>query len=686
MPLQTALVEISVGGVWTDVSAYVSAARDSIRITRGRQDEQGRLEASKATFSLNNRDGRFSPRNPTGPYWGRIGRNTPVRISIPGYGYRFHGEISEWPAAWDYSGQDAWSKVEAAGITRRLAQGAPALAGPIERYMTSGSASAVAYWPMTDPEGSTTLAAGVGAYAMTQEGTTLPRLGANNDFSTSPGIPTMNSGSFRGGVAGYAGGTYVHFLLSVPAAGDTNDAVVLRLLTTGSAYRWELRYFTAGGVLQLRCYDNAGGTLLTSVNFGAVNGTPVLVRVAFVQSGGNVAWYARTVSYATGEAVGGTPSGTLAGQTAGIVEQVQINADRALTETAVGQLSIANADPWPGVVDAYRGYAGEAAGVRISRLLTAEGIPFTSVGDLAATEPMGPQRALPLLDVLAECEAADMGYLYEPRDTFGLAYRTRGSLYNQTPTATIPYTSVRDLQPVEDDQRTRNDITVTREGGSSARAVLTTGALSVLSPPNGVGRYQDAVTLNLAADSQLQYQAQWRLALGTLDEPRYPVIGVDILAFLPAAKAEAAAVDVGDLLAVTGTPIWVPPGGISTLALGYSETVGPSTWGLDFNCIPGSLFDDVFALDTGRLDTSTMVTNEPLDEVETGVDYTGEAFITTATHPGEFPVDVLIGGEQMTVTAATATTLTVVRSVNGVVKTHPTATPIRLANPAVLAL
>lgn len=682
--VQAAIVEISVAGVWTNVSTYVASVRDSVRITRGRQDEQSGLEASKATFSLNNRDGRFSPRNPNGAYYGSIGRNTPVRISLPTYGYRFYGEISEWPSVWDESGQDAWTKVEASGITRRLSQGAPPLAGALERWVdAAGGANIVAYWPMTDPAGSTTLASGLASgSAMVQEGTSLPRLAANNDFAASGAIPVLNNGSFR---ATPNGGTYSAFLLSVPAAGDTNDTTLYRVLTGGTVDRWELRYFTAG-TLQVRGFTG-GASVVTSAAIGALNGVPAFVRFHWYQNGGNVDWFLVLYSYATGAQLA-TVSGSFAG-TAGTATQVQFNSDRAAANIAVGQLVVMSTDQYPAIGAAYRGYAGETAGRRIERLCAAEGIPLTTVGNLDATELMGPQRAVPLLDLLSECEAADMGYLYEPRTALGLAYRTRESLYNQAAAATIAYTSLDGLQPVEDDQRTRNDITVTREGGSSARAVLSTGPLSVLAPPNGVGRYQDAVTLNVYADSQLQNIADWLLALGTLDEPRYPVLSVDILEFTAVPKAAAAAVDVGSMLAVTGTPKWVPPGGISALVLGYAETITPTTWLLDFNCIPGSLFDDIFTLDsasTGRLDMTTMVTNEVLDATETGVDYTGEAFITTATHPTEFPVNIVIGGEEMTVTSATAATMTVVRSANGVVKSHAAGVPIRLATPAVLAL
>ncbi len=107
-------------------------------------------------------------------------------------------------------------------------------------------------------------------------------------------------------------------------------------------------------------------------------------------------------------------------------------------------------------------------------------------------------------------------------------YRDRSSLYNQTATLALDYAATDgihpELDPVDDDQHVRNDRTVTRRGGSSGRAVDETSPLSVLPPPDGVGRYDEEVTLSLAADAQAEPIAYWRLHLGTWDEPRYPQI------------------------------------------------------------------------------------------------------------------------------------------------------------------
>ena len=73
-------VEIAPAGSWIDITSYVYL--DDIVIDRGSADESAVSQPTRCTFRLNNIDGRFSPRNPVGPYYGSLGRNTPVLVSV----------------------------------------------------------------------------------------------------------------------------------------------------------------------------------------------------------------------------------------------------------------------------------------------------------------------------------------------------------------------------------------------------------------------------------------------------------------------------------------------------------------------------------------------------------------------------------------------------------------------------
>lgn len=75
-------VEISLdGSTWTDITSDVRS-EEQIRISRGKSDWGQQVEAGRCSFSLSNTDGKYSPRNPEGTYYGQIGRNTPVRVSV----------------------------------------------------------------------------------------------------------------------------------------------------------------------------------------------------------------------------------------------------------------------------------------------------------------------------------------------------------------------------------------------------------------------------------------------------------------------------------------------------------------------------------------------------------------------------------------------------------------------------
>jgi hypothetical protein len=239
-----------------------------------------------------------------------------------------------------------------------------------------------------------------------------------------------------------------------------------------------------------------------------------------------------------------------------------------------------------------------------------------------------------------------------------------------------------------------NDVTVTREGGSSARAVQETGALSVLPPPDGVGRYESTVTVNVQWDLDLFEQAGWRLHLGTVDEARYPQITVNLarpqIYGDAALMATVVAADVGDQVTIANPPAWLPPEAIAQLVQGYSEDLANFEWGITWNCSPASPYEVAVYDGVDRYGPSSTVTAEVLDTTETGVDITTPTGPLWTTAPGG-SFDIVIGGERMTVTAVgaatgTAQTLTVIRSVNGVVKSHQTGAEVRMAEPAIYAL
>ncbi|MFE2936659.1 hypothetical protein [Streptomyces sp. NPDC059278] len=75
------VTELFYDGKWNSISADMRES-DPVTITRGVSAEGNRTDPGVATATLDNRHGRYSPRNPNSPLFGKIGRNTPWRFSV----------------------------------------------------------------------------------------------------------------------------------------------------------------------------------------------------------------------------------------------------------------------------------------------------------------------------------------------------------------------------------------------------------------------------------------------------------------------------------------------------------------------------------------------------------------------------------------------------------------------------
>jgi hypothetical protein len=934
LPLLDTRVELNLGGTWTDISSYVYE-RDAVTITRGHPDESTTTAPSSAKLTLNNRDGRFSDLNPVGPYYGSIGQNTPLRISVPegasylrsevdqvsyaqcpdsagvsitgdleiqidatlgnwfagttlagkwaqtgnqrswllmvepsgqvflawspdgtavkvagssatvpvaatyplrrlclrvtlavasgtvtfytsppglsaptwtqlgsaqvagaasvfdstaplqvGYGtdseyvtsfgwngfqgkihafrllsgiagtvkaspdftaqtpgatsfadaqastwtlhgtseissrkYRFHGECSAWPQAWDSTGTDVWAQITASGVLRRLGQnaGGQVFQSAMYRAYTrqSGTAAPIAYWPAEDGTGSTQIASGMGGKPMLVIG--AASYASFSGFACSNPIPTLNGATLSGVIPPYTSGTdnVLRFLLAVPSGGDGNGAVIARMYTTGTVRRVDVAYGT-GGTLALSGFDASGATLFaTGAVPYAVNGELLRVSLELRQIGGNVQYSVVTLVPGGSFGVGG--AATIAGTT-GPCTLAEFNTNSLLTSTAIGQVSYQsvwdtlfdlNSDQvTPGVyTGALNAWAHETAGNRFARLCAEEGISFRGVGNLADTTAMGPQSPEALTALLQECADADRGIAFEPRQCGpGLGYRTRKSLLNQSPAVTLSYAAATlsdDLLPTRDDQQLVNDVTATQgagsstSSGSSSEQALATGPLSIQQPPAGAGRYPAQVTVNVAAASQLDDVAGWMVHMGTVAEPRYPLVNVNLARSAVAARYwDLLDMDLGDYLAVTNQPLWLPPSGINQLVQGVTEVCFGYVFHEAWACIPQSPWNVLTADDPvwGRGDTdgSTVHANISSGATSMQVDTTTAGSPLWTTNAADWPFDIKAGGERMTVTHVTGSsnpqTFTVTRSVNGVVKAQTAGTDVALFFTPILSL
>jgi hypothetical protein len=462
--------------------------------------------------------------------------------------------------------------------------------------------------------------------------------------------------------------TLLRFLLEIPAGGATDGQVVAAMTWNGTIPRWEIYYAAAsGGHLGLRGRDATGAIVQDTGTGGpALNGTPVHVTASWDESGGVLFEFGLSIL-----PVGGTPSGPTGsafGPIPGVVQSVTVAPGRGLPDTVVGHVSVQLTPSYPTdgaqLALAVAGYAGEAAADRIARLCAIAGIGYETLGSVTSTALMGVQTSSTVLDLIQQAVDTDGGRLTESLTMIGLGYRSRIALENQSASLALSYTANQLAAvptPLDDDQYTRNDVTVTRQGGTFARATLTTGALSTAAPPAGVGPYPDQLTLSLRTDADTTDQAGWRLHLGTVDEARYPQLSVNLAhPSMASLRSTALAVGIGDRATVANPPAWLPPDTISQLVLGTSETIDQFQHRITFNCQPESPYRVAVTDDAtfGRADTDGCVLASTVSSGATtlGVVTTtrGPLWVTTAANPAEFPFAVRAGGELMTVTAASS--------------------------------
>lgn len=74
-------VEALIDGTWTEVTTVVRE-NSGIVINRGRGDERARLTSQRCNLTIDNRSGDYNNRNPSSPYFGKLGRNTQLRVKV----------------------------------------------------------------------------------------------------------------------------------------------------------------------------------------------------------------------------------------------------------------------------------------------------------------------------------------------------------------------------------------------------------------------------------------------------------------------------------------------------------------------------------------------------------------------------------------------------------------------------
>jgi hypothetical protein len=618
---------------------------------------------------------------------------------------RITAAVTGWAPDWPYgdlSNPDtgnpgvAQVAVQASGLLQRLSTGQPALASTLRRRVPS-AAHLRGYWPLEDGADSSQAASGLpGGAPARLTGVTWA---ADDTMPGAAPLPTLGEAAALTAAVPSAtpGGWHVEMVYRLGSMPTTEQTLLTLQLAAGvgGVVQALARVSTAGVHVQLLdadgdvvahfLFDDADaiagfvGKWNRLQIFSAPDGDDTTVTVAWRDVVADTWWYARTTYTGTAGALR-----SIHGSWGADFEGMAIG--------HVGAFDLGGTSYDSPAVTVYAGcdsgFDGELAAERMIRLCAEEGVPLLATGDVAATAPMGPQGTNTLLDLLQECADTDGGVLSEQRDRLGLKYRTLGSFYNQPSALTLDARAgeiANPFAPTASDESLRNQITATRSGGSSA-IVEDTASIA------RAGVRPGQLDVNPRSDAQLAGIASWALHLGTAPGMRYPQITLDLAATPQFADAWLQA-DSGDLIEVVHLPPQHPSDAVRALMQGYTETYSPSTWTVTANCTPGQPWLGIGVLDAEapqHCDTAGSELAEAVDATATTLSVNVTAGLTWTTDADEYPCDIWVGGEVMTLTGVTGDTspqaFDVVRSVNGVVKAHPAGESLNLANPAVVAL
>lgn len=615
-------------------------------------------------------------------------------------------EISDMPAGWDISGNFVTAQVTSNGPLRRIGSSGSLQSALRRGYLRDLTHPPIAYWPCEDEAASTFFAPAISNIPMFITNG-APTFAALTPFDCSAALPAINLSSWFAQVPAYAPARcQVRFLVSIPSAGLGIGLRRMMMVNFAGGSIGNISVFVdQSGNASIIVYD----TNLTFIyNSGAVaaglNGVPSQIAIEFEQTTAtNVNVNLITLAPGAGSVIQINPAGANmpATQTIGIAQSIVVDPDLLMpSDVAMGHFSFhTTSETLLNLSTQLNAWKTETAGARAKRLGEEERFPVSYIGSLANSEPMGPQTNISLLKLLVECAVADRGELYETRGELGLTYRTRASLYNQAAAATFDYGAGQLAYPftsVDDDQYLKNDVTVTRQGGASARRTLETGKLSVLPPElGGVGRYDQTLTVNVYADSQLADLAGWLLLLGTVDEARYPVINLDLAnSHLVSAGLQDVVMDleIGVRMVVANPKAGQTADEISQLIVGYEIQLRRFMFVVKYNCVPESPYQVGVLDDTDkRLDSDTTTLTSGFTSSATSFQVSissGALWTTSGTH---LPVKIKVGGEIMSVGAVSGTSSpqtfsSVTRSVNGVVKAHVAGEEVHVAYPFVLPM
>lgn len=697
---------------WVDISSDVRHA-DGTTTTIGRADNVSASPVAQHGCGLNNPNGNYSPLEPNGSHYPNITRNMPFRrrMTLDGSTWfiRFQGYLSSLlPASLDLSGKVSTVALTALGMLGRVAGRKRPLRSALFRSIST-MPNLIAYWPMEEGSTATFCAPAVGTSRLIPIAGSPPgfitgippTFGIDGPAGSAAAVDFISTGSFvsaimRGSVPKSPVATSWRIAFVCRYNGGTNDNMVpLQLVcfdgslfsleftgTGGSGFGFDLEYVPAQGVALgasgVCPWSDTDTTTWHPFQIVAVqNGADVDIAISY----DDLVWHPST------------PTTVLPATTLSQIKYVIPGNMYAGPTDPFGLCHLAVASPTainpsltaPDVAAATTGYLGETADDRLSRLFLENGIPFDLTG--TSDTAMGPQTIDTLINLVRACETADHGILYDGLGP-GAGYITRSAIYAIAAAYTLDMSAQEVTTPTAgffDNQGVVNIVTAGRLNGGSATVERADGSTGT----DLIGDDDEAVTLDVATDDVLPSHAGFLAALGSWPGYRVPQIAPNVR-LIPATLPDLLAAGLRHRVDIENPQRReLGPDPLQLLAEGWTETTTADHWTLVLNTSSYAPWN-VGVLDTDHLDTAGSECNANHSAGVTSFGVTTLSGPLWTTSVGDFPFDIRVNGERMTVTDITGSsspqTFTVTRAVNGVSKATSTHDPVALWQPILLTL
>ena len=262
-----------VSPTWTNVTTYV---RD-INIRRGRTTPSEAFPSGSAQLTLDNRDGRFTPWNTSGAYYGNLVPRRQIQITADagaGYVAVFRGFVSAWPVDYTEAGKDSTVTISCFDLQGLIAD-TQVNQDWSDAYILS--LSPYHYWKFDEPVVVNSSPPTIKNYG-SQTTALTPATAATAQFGQ--GLPLargLSNGSGYGNTTGVW--SFLSYGYSSPATSMTYTAWVQTALNTNGG-TYDIASFAIGNVGYDLQYTISSQTLYLYVNTGPGAGADVIYKVS----------------------------------------------------------------------------------------------------------------------------------------------------------------------------------------------------------------------------------------------------------------------------------------------------------------------------------------------------------------------------------------------------------------------